>query len=133
MKDYKLSRIEAAKMLEYNELRFANKMLGGFVGIAFMWKFWYLNSYAQKLHSMFKKPWGKIPIPAFFFCCGYIGGTQLRARILGSWLPIDNQWYTGDSEILSKFREQEGAKETHQLSKNKWDVIDYLINTTDIT
>jgi hypothetical protein len=42
----------------------------------------------------------KLPIPTFFFFCGYYGAKDLRARLLGGRKPLSFEKMSGDGEII---------------------------------
>lgn len=109
----------------------ANEVFGCTIGAFFGWRAHKkLNSIAANSYAYFRKPFMKIPIPAFFFFCGYYGARQLRARILGGRKPLNMSKMSGDSEVLSSFRNEEQATFSNGVQLG---VVDYLMQNSDLS
>ena len=83
---YGLQGEDAEKALEVIEMRKANNILGtitnshplrlGIVsGIVFMYWGRPVHRLLYNYHSLFRKPWMRLPWNLLVFTCGYVGGT----------------------------------------------------------
>lgn len=124
------SRDEAARKLEYMELKFANEVLGGIVGLGFVWYGKRYQTYARNYFALFRKPWMRPIIPFAFFYAGWYGGRQLRQRVLGRWKPIDHERKSGDPDILSKFR---AADKPSFTNESQLDIVRKLSQYADLS